>query len=118
MPSAELSCDVVEAARARAAATYKCVLVHDALAARMCVTASSFAAPDACRFVQANTPFDVVKSRMQNQLVSAGTPNKYNWTIPSMSTVYAEEGLGALYKGIIPRYTYLRALPVPSAETG
>ena len=55
----------------------------------------------------ANTPFDVVKSRMQNQLVSAGTVSKYSWTVPSMVTVYSEEGFKALYKGIGPRLVRL-----------
>ncbi|OBA21547.1 mitochondrial carrier [Metschnikowia bicuspidata var. bicuspidata NRRL YB-4993] len=44
-----------------------------------------------------NTPFDVVKSRIQ-----AGS-SKYIWTIPSVLTVAKEEGVGALYKGFIPK---------------
>lgn len=44
-----------------------------------------------------NTPFDVVKSRIQ-----AGS-TKYRWTLPSIVTVAKEEGLGALYKGFIPK---------------
>lgn len=44
-----------------------------------------------------NTPFDVVKSRIQ-----AGS-TRYIWTIPSLITVAKEEGFGALYKGFIPK---------------
>lgn len=44
-----------------------------------------------------NTPFDVVKSRIQ-----AGS-SKYIWTIPSVLTVAKEEGIGALYKGFVPK---------------
>ena len=44
-----------------------------------------------------NTPFDVVKSRIQ-----AGS-TKYKWTLPSIATVAREEGVGALYKGFIPK---------------
>ncbi|KAM9955597.1 hypothetical protein ACTFIW_009090 [Dictyostelium discoideum] len=46
-----------------------------------------------------NTPADVVKSRIQNQ-VGAG---KYNWCIPSIFTVAREEGFSALYKGFLPK---------------
>lgn len=38
-----------------------------------------------------NNPFDVVKSRVQNTL--KGTPRKYGMTIPSVITVWKEEGL-------------------------
>ncbi|CAG8610959.1 5863_t:CDS:2 [Funneliformis caledonium] len=36
-----------------------------------------------------NTPFDVVKTRIQND---SGTVKKYNWTIPAIKTVAQEEG--------------------------
>jgi len=48
-----------------------------------------------------NTPFDVVKSRMQNQ--KKGGTLKYNWAMPSLVTVLREEGFRALYKGYGPR---------------
>ncbi|KAJ1981322.1 hypothetical protein H4R33_005272 [Dimargaris cristalligena] len=48
-----------------------------------------------------NTPMDVVKTRIQNQ--SAGVAKKYNWAIPSIATIYREEGLAALYKGFTPK---------------
>lgn len=44
-----------------------------------------------------NTPFDVVKSRIQ-----AGS-TKYKWTYPSLLKVAREEGFAALYKGFIPK---------------
>lgn len=50
-----------------------------------------------------NTPFDVVKSRIQNTTRVAGVIPKYNWTIPSVALVYKEEGFGALYKGFFPK---------------
>jgi solute carrier family 25 2-oxodicarboxylate transporter 21 len=52
-----------------------------------------------------NTPFDVVKSRMQNQL--PGQARKYNWSWPSLATIYREEGLRALFKGYGPRMVRL-----------
>jgi len=52
-----------------------------------------------------NTPADVVKSRIQNQdaKLKPGQPRKYNWAIPSMITVFREEGFTALYKGFLPK---------------
>ena len=47
-----------------------------------------------------NTPFDVVKSRMQNQLVVPGQTAKYVWTLPSLFKIAGEEGVGAVYKGL------------------
>ena len=44
-----------------------------------------------------NTPFDVVKSRIQ-----AGS-TRYRWTFPSVLLVAKEEGFAALYKGFIPK---------------
>jgi len=50
-----------------------------------------------------NTPFDVVKSRIQNTVSAPGVIRKYNWTIPSLITIYKEEGFAALYKGFLPK---------------
>lgn len=50
-----------------------------------------------------NTPFDVVKSRIQNTTRVPGVVPKYNWTLPSVFTVFREEGFGALYKGFMPK---------------
>lgn len=50
-----------------------------------------------------NTPFDVVKSRIQNTSKVPGVIPKYNWTLPSVALVYKEEGFAALYKGFFPK---------------
>lgn len=50
-----------------------------------------------------STPFDVVKSRIQNTAVIAGVVRKYNWSWPSLFIVYREEGFKALYKGFVPK---------------
>ncbi|CAF3445305.1 unnamed protein product [Rotaria sp. Silwood2] len=49
-----------------------------------------------------NTPFDVVKSRIQNS-PRTSLPSKYNWSIPSLFIVAREEGFWALYKGFVPK---------------
>ena len=46
---------------------------------------------------------DVVKSRIQNTTRVAGVTPKYNWTWPSIALVAKEEGVGALYKGFVPK---------------
>ncbi|TPX30313.1 hypothetical protein SmJEL517_g06102 [Synchytrium microbalum] len=48
-----------------------------------------------------NTPFDVVKSRVQNQ--GPGKAVKYNWGIPALGIIVREEGFKALYKGFVPK---------------
>lgn len=50
----------------------------------------------------ANTPFDVVKTRVQNHTNPNVAP-KYNWTLPGLATIAREEGFGALYKGYVPK---------------
>ncbi|CCH44245.1 putative mitochondrial 2-oxodicarboxylate carrier [Wickerhamomyces ciferrii] len=50
-----------------------------------------------------NTPFDVVKSRIQNTVNVPGVVRKYNWTLPSLALIYKEEGFSALYKGFLPK---------------
>lgn len=50
-----------------------------------------------------NTPFDVVKSRIQNSPRTGNLPSKYNWSIPSLFIVAREEGFRALYKGFVPK---------------
>ncbi|RHZ49580.1 hypothetical protein Glove_519g67 [Diversispora epigaea] len=47
-----------------------------------------------------NTPFDVVKTRIQND---SGIVKKYNWAIPAIGTVAKEESIKALYKGFVPK---------------
>lgn len=50
-----------------------------------------------------NTPFDVVKSRIQNSPKIKGQIPKYNWAYPGLATILKEEGFGALYKGFLPK---------------
>ncbi|KDR77997.1 hypothetical protein GALMADRAFT_244964 [Galerina marginata CBS 339.88] len=50
-----------------------------------------------------NTPFDVVKSRIQGAERIPGVAPKYNWTYPAIATIAREEGLAALYKGFVPK---------------
>ncbi|KAF7323618.1 ODC2-mitochondrial 2-oxodicarboxylate carrier [Mycena kentingensis (nom. inval.)] len=50
-----------------------------------------------------NTPFDVVKSRIQGAARVPGVKPKYNWTYPALVTIFREEGAGALYKGFVPK---------------
>jgi len=52
-----------------------------------------------------NTPFDVAKSRMQNQLF--GQVARYNWTIPALIDIYSNEGFRALYRGYAARMARL-----------
>ncbi|KAF9363677.1 hypothetical protein BGX34_003567 [Mortierella sp. NVP85] len=51
-----------------------------------------------------NTPFDVVKSRVQNQ---RRDNVKYGFTLPSVARIYREEGFRALYKGLSPKIVRL-----------
>ncbi|KAG8964463.1 hypothetical protein FRC03_001779 [Tulasnella sp. 419] len=50
-----------------------------------------------------NTPFDVVKSRIQGATKIPGVVPKYNWTYPSLLLIAREEGPAALYKGFLPK---------------
>jgi len=50
-----------------------------------------------------NTPFDVVKSRIQGSTKIPGVAPKYNWTYPALVTIFREEGAAALYKGFVPK---------------
>ncbi|KAF9455905.1 mitochondrial carrier domain-containing protein [Collybia nuda] len=50
-----------------------------------------------------NTPFDVVKSRIQGTTRVPGVVPKYNWTYPALVTIFREEGPAALYKGFVPK---------------
>lgn len=50
-----------------------------------------------------NTPFDVVKSRIQSTVRVPGVVPKYNWAFPALGTVMREEGFAALYKGFLPK---------------
>jgi len=50
-----------------------------------------------------NTPFDVVKSRIQSVSKAPGVVPKYNWTYPALVTMMREEGVASLYKGFVPK---------------
>ncbi|RFU27854.1 hypothetical protein B7463_g8485, partial [Scytalidium lignicola] len=50
-----------------------------------------------------NTPLDVVKSRIQSMPRGATGPDVYSWTWPAVARVYREEGVRALYKGLVPK---------------
>jgi solute carrier family 25 2-oxodicarboxylate transporter 21 len=50
-----------------------------------------------------NTPFDVVKSRIQGSTKIPGVAPKYNWSYPALVTIAREEGPAALYKGFVPK---------------
>lgn len=50
-----------------------------------------------------NTPFDVMKTRIQNQPTLSGTLPKYRWTLPSLVLMAREEGYPSswLYSGLL-----------------
>lgn len=56
-----------------------------------------------CIGTMLNTPFDVVKSRIQGAERLPGVTPKYNWTYPALITIFREEGPAALYKGFVPK---------------
>jgi solute carrier family 25 citrate transporter 1 len=56
-----------------------------------------------------NNPLDVVKTRMQKQVIKPGTPAKYTGLGQSCVLIAKEEGVLALWKGITPRL--LRIMP-------
>jgi solute carrier family 25 citrate transporter 1 len=56
-----------------------------------------------------NNPLDVVKTRMQKQVVHPGQEPKYNGLLRSCVIIAKEEGTRALWKGITPRL--MRLMP-------
>jgi solute carrier family 25 citrate transporter 1 len=50
-----------------------------------------------------NNPLDVVKTRMQKQVITPGKPAKYTGLGQACSLIAKEEGVLALWKGITPR---------------
>jgi len=56
-----------------------------------------------------NNPLDVVKTRMQKQVVVAGEAPKYGSLGQSVVTIAKEEGVPALWKGLTPRL--MRIMP-------
>lgn len=47
-----------------------------------------------------NTPFDVAKTRIQNQIRKE---SKIPWTLPLLKNIASNEGFFALYKGFVPK---------------
>ena len=56
-----------------------------------------------------NNPLDVVKTRMQKQVVIPGETPKYRSLGQSIAAIAKEEGLQALWKGLTPRL--MRIMP-------
>mmetsp|Transcript_19187 Transcript_19187/g.28739 ORF Transcript_19187/g.28739 Transcript_19187/m.28739 type:complete len:275 (+) Transcript_19187:3-827(+) len=56
-----------------------------------------------------NNPLDVVKTRMQKQVIKPGKPVKYTGIAQSIMMIAKEEGTLALWKGITPRL--MRIMP-------
>lgn len=54
-----------------------------------------------------NTPADVVKTRIQNTSPVPGQPAKYRGFFHGMARILREEGVGALYKGFLPKVVRL-----------
>jgi solute carrier family 25 citrate transporter 1 len=50
-----------------------------------------------------NNPLDVVKTRMQKQVIKPGHPAKYTGLMQACAVIAKEEGVLALWKGITPR---------------
>lgn len=51
----------------------------------------------------ANTPFDVVKTRIQSFIPSPGVQPEYRWAIPGVIKIAKEEGVRGLYRGYVPK---------------
>ena len=56
-----------------------------------------------------NNPLDVVKTRLQKQVITKGKPAKYTGLLQACGVIAKEEGLLALWKGITPRL--MRIMP-------
>lgn len=56
-----------------------------------------------------NNPLDVVKTRMQKQVIVPGEPTKYTGLVQSCMVIAKEEGVATLWKGLSPRL--MRIMP-------
>jgi len=52
---------------------------------------------------------DVVKTRLQKQVIKPGKPVKYTGIVQAITLIAKEEGVAALWKGITPRL--MRIMP-------
>jgi solute carrier family 25 2-oxodicarboxylate transporter 21 len=50
-----------------------------------------------------NTPFDVVKTRIQSHVPSSGTSSVYRWAWPGLVHIVRSEGVRGLYRGFLPK---------------
>lgn len=50
-----------------------------------------------------NCPFDVVKTRIQSFVPSAGQHQVYKWALPGVLRIARTEGLQGLYRGFVPK---------------
>lgn len=51
----------------------------------------------------ANSPIDVIKTRLQKQRIVPGETPKYNGVVGTITTMLKEEGIRSFYKGLSPR---------------
>jgi len=56
-----------------------------------------------------NNPLDVVKTRMQKQVIIPGEAPKYSGLVQACGVIAKEEGVAALWKGLTPRL--MRIMP-------
>ena len=57
----------------------------------------------------ANCPMDVVKTRLQRQVIEEGVKPKYDGAFQTAKLIAQEEGMTALWKGLTPRL--MRIMP-------
>lgn len=50
-----------------------------------------------------NTPFDVVKTRIQSFIPGPGVVSEYRWALPGVVKIAREEGVRGLYRGYVPK---------------
>mmetsp|Transcript_60255 Transcript_60255/g.143608 ORF Transcript_60255/g.143608 Transcript_60255/m.143608 type:complete len:289 (+) Transcript_60255:69-935(+) len=53
------------------------------------------------------TPLDVAKTRIMLEKVPEGGEKRYRGTIQTLSAIHSEEGFAALFRGIVPRVSWI-----------
>jgi solute carrier family 25 S-adenosylmethionine transporter 26 len=53
------------------------------------------------------TPLDVAKTRIMLEVVPEGATKKYTAALPTLATIFKEEGFTALFKGLVPRVSWI-----------